>query len=162
MNYSYSTRITQSLDELRQLESQQKLARQRDRVRYLRLLKDGTASNQQQAGQAIGLALRQSQRIWKTYLMTGIEGLIQIPYQPAFGKLSAYQLGQLQAWLRLDQAQTLEHIQSYLRQRWTINYSISGVSKLCKRMKVKLKTGRPVNRRQDPAAREAFKKTLPI
>jgi len=158
---NYNNRITQSLDELRQLEAQQKLARQRDRIRFLRLLKEGTARSQQQAGQTIGLALRQSQRIWKTYLLTGIEALIQVPYQPAFGKLSAHQLGQLQAWLRLDQAQTLEHIQAYLLRRWTINYTISGVSKLCKRLKVKLKTGRPVNRRQDPAAREAFKKTLP-
>lgn len=157
----YSSRITQSLDELRQLEAQQKLARQRDRIRFLRLLKEGTISTQQQAGRTIGLALRQSQRIWKTYLLTGIEGLIQIPHQPGFGKLSAHQLGQLQAWLRLDQAQTLEHIQAYVFQRWTISYSISGISKLCKRLKIKLKTGRPVNRRQDPAAREAFKKTLP-
>lgn len=157
----YSSRITQSLDELRQLEVQQKRVRQRDRIRFLRLLKEGTARSQQQAGQTIGLALRQSQRIWKTYLLTGIEGLIQAPYQPAFGKLSAHQLGQLQAWLRLDQAQTLEHIQTYLRQRWAIGYTISGVSKLCKRLKVKPKTGRPVNRRQDPVARETFKKTLP-
>lgn len=157
---NYTTRITQSLDELRQLEAQQKLARQRDPIRFLRLLKEGTASSQQQAGQTIGLALRQSQRIWKTYLLTGLDGLIQVPYQPALGKLSAHQLGQLQAWLRLDQAQTLEHIQTYLLQRWTISYTISGVSKLCKRLKIKLKTGRPVNRRQDPAGREAFKKTL--
>lgn len=156
----YSTRITQSVDELRQLETQQKLARQRDRIRFLRLLKEGTARSQSQAGQAIGLALRQSQRIWKSYLQTGINGLIEPNYQPAFGKLSAAQLAQLQAWLRLDQAQTLEHIQAYLRQRWVINYSISGISKLCKRLKIKTKTGRPVNRRQDPAAPEAFKKTL--
>jgi len=156
----YSTRITQSVDELCQLEAQQKLARQRDRIRFLRLLKEGKARSQHQAGQTIGLALRQSQRIWKTYLLTRIDGLIQAAYQPAFGKLSAYQLGQLQAWLRLDQAQTLEHIQTYLHQRWTINYTISGISKLCKRLKIKTKTGRPVNRRQDPAAREAFKKTL--
>lgn len=156
----YSNRITQSVDELRQLESQQRLARQRDRIRFLRLLKEGTAPSQQQAGQAIGLALRQSQRVWQTYLQRGIDGLIQLNYQPAFGKLSAQQLGQLQAWLRLDQAQTLEHIQTYLRQRWAINYTISGISKLCQRLKIKAKTGRPVNRRQNPADLDAFKKTL--
>ena len=109
---------------------------------------------------SIGLALRQSQRVWKTYLLTGIDGLIQVSYQPAFDKLSAYQVGQLQAWLRLDQAQTLEHIQTYLLQWWAINYSVGGISKLCKRLKIKTKAGRPLNRRQDPATREAFKKTL--
>jgi len=158
---NYSSRITQSVDELQQIEAQQKLTRQRDRIRFLRLLKVGKARSQKQAGQAIGLALRQSQRIWTSYLQAGIDGLLQPSYQPAFGKLSAHQLAQLQAWLRLDQAQTLQHIQSYLRQRWAIDYTIGGISKLCKRLKIKTKTGRPVNRRQDPAAPEAFKKTSP-
>lgn len=100
----YSSPITQSPDELRQLEAQQQRVHQRDRIRFLRLLKEGAATSQQQAGQLIGLALRQSQRLWQTYLSTGIKGLLQPTYQPAFGKLSAYQLGQFQAWLRLDQA----------------------------------------------------------
>ena len=39
----YSSRITQSADELRQFETQQKLARRQDRIRFLRLLKEGTA-----------------------------------------------------------------------------------------------------------------------
>ncbi len=156
----YSSRITESVTELTQLEGRQKLARDRDRVRFLRLLKEKTASSQRKAGEAINLAQRQSQRLWQSYTQQGIAGLIGQTYCPAFGKLSACQISQLQAWLRLDEAQTLEHIQVYIQQRWGIRYSVSGISKLCKRLKIKSKTGRPVNRRQNPADLDAFKKTL--
>lgn len=155
----YSIRITESVADLRQLEDRQKLARDRDRVRFLRLLKEKTVSSQRQAGEAINLAQRQSQRLWQHYTQQGIKGLIGQAYTPAFGKLSACQISQLQAWLRLDKAQTLDHIQTYIRQRWAVKYSISGISKLCKRLKIKPKTGRPVNRRQNPADLQTFKKT---
>lgn len=155
----YSNRISESVDELRQLEAQQKLARQRDRVRFLRLLKEKTASSQRQAAAAINLAHRQGQRLWHTYAQHGMAALIGPAHKPAFGKLSATQISQLQAWLRLDQAQTLTHIQTYMQQRWAIAYSISGISKLCSRLKIKNKTGRPVNRRQHPADADTFKKT---
>ncbi|MVM33959.1 hypothetical protein GO755_28245 [Spirosoma sp. HMF4905] len=156
----YSSHITQSVDELRLAEARQKLARNRDRIRFLRLLKEGKAANQRQAGEAIGLALRQSQRLWQTYCQSGLTALVEPTYQPGFGKLSAYQLSQLQNWLRLDEAQTLEQIQGYIQQRWAIDYTLSGLCKLCQRLKIKAKTGRPVNRRQDPAALQTFKKTL--
>lgn len=156
----YSTRITESVAELKQIEARQKLARDRDRVRFLRLLKEKTVSSQQQAGEAINRAQRQSQRLWQAYTQNGINGLIGQAYRPGFGKLSATQISQLQAWLRLDQAQILTHIQTYIQQRWAITYSISGISKLCNRLKIKTKTGRPVNRRQNPADRESFKKTF--
>ncbi|GAB3225250.1 helix-turn-helix domain-containing protein [Spirosoma arcticum] len=155
----YSRHITESVSELKQLETRQKLARDRDRVRFLRLLKEKTASSQGQAGETINLAQRQSQRLWQTYTQFGICGLIGQPHQPGFGKLSATQISQLQAWLRLDQAQTLTHIQTYVQQRWAITYSISGLSRLCNRLKIKTKTGRPVNRRQKPWDAEVFKKT---
>jgi transposase len=156
----YSRHITQSVDELRLVEARQKLARNRDRIRFVRLLKEGQAATQRQAGQAIGIALRQSQRLWQTYCQGGLKALIEPTHQPGFGKLSAYQLSQLQTWLRLDEAQTLEQIQGYIWQRWAVEYTLSGLCKLCQRLKIKAKTGRPVNRRQDPAALETFKKTF--
>lgn len=157
----YAILISESVSELTQLEARQRVAIHRDRIRFVRLLKQGQARSQQQAGQHIGLALRQSQRLWQTYHQQGLQALIESAHQPGFGKLSAYQLGQLQAWLRTDQASRLEDIQTYIAQRWQINYTIGGLCYLCQRLKIKLKTGRPVNLRQDPAAREAFKKTLP-
>jgi len=102
----YSSRITESVAELTQLEGHQKLARHRDRLRFLRLLKEKTASSQRQAGETINLAQRQSQRLWQRYTQQGIAGLMGQTYSPAFGKLSAAQISQLQAWLRLDEAAT--------------------------------------------------------
>ena len=59
----YNIRITESVADLRQLEARQKLARHRDRVRFLRLLKEKTVFSQRQAGEAINPAQRQSQRL---------------------------------------------------------------------------------------------------
>lgn len=155
----YAPLIPEAISELTQLEGQQRLAIHRDRIRFIRLLKDGSARSQQQAGQQIGLAIRQSQRLWQTYRQKGLSALITPGYQRGFGKLSAHQLGQLLTWLRTDQASRLEDMQIYITQRWQIHYTLGGLCYLCQRLKIKLKTGRPVNGRQDPSAQEAFKKT---
>ena len=62
--YDYSTLIRDEVSELLELEKEQKRAR----VRFIRLLKDGTAQAQQQAGQLVGLGRCQSQLLWKQYL----------------------------------------------------------------------------------------------
>jgi transposase len=59
-----------------------------------------------------------------------------------------------------DQAQTLADIQAYLSNNLGVEYTISGISDLCNRLNIKLKTGRPVNVRQQPGAVQAFKKNL--
>lgn len=157
---NYAVLIPETVEQLTQLEARQRLAIHRDRVRFIRLLKTGLATSQQQAGQAINLAIRQSQRLWQTYRKSGLAALLQATPKAGFGKLSAAQIAQLQAWLRTDRAGRLEDVQTYIAQRWQIHYTIGGLSYLCQRLKIKLKTGRPVNLRQDPAAREAFKKNL--
>ena len=67
---------------------------------------------------------------------------------------------QLRAFLLSDQAQTLADIQTYLAGNLGVKYSISGVSDLCKRLKIKANTGRPVNVRQKPGSVDEFKKNL--
>ena len=59
-----------------------------------------------------------------------------------------------------DQAQTLADIQTYLKDRLGVSYTIGGLSDLCKRLKIKLKTGRPVHVHQPPGAIEEYKKNL--
>ena len=61
-------------------------------------------------------------------------------------------------YVRFGRYTPLEHIRAYLTGKLGVNYSISGVATLCKRLKIKLKTGRPVNVRQVPGAVEEFKK----
>lgn len=81
-------------------------------------------------------------------------------YVHNFGKLSCSQLSRLQHYLRQDQVSTLSDAQHYVAQEFGVNYSVSGLCRLFQRLKVKLKTGRPVNIRRDEGKAEAFKKTL--
>lgn len=48
--YDYSLLIREDVSELLGIEKEQQRARIRDRVRFIRLLKEGTAQTQQQAG----------------------------------------------------------------------------------------------------------------
>ena len=67
----YAAKITQTLDELQQLEKQQTNVANRDHVRFIRLLKEKQANSQKQAAQLINLGLRQGQRIWAKYFSQG-------------------------------------------------------------------------------------------
>lgn len=139
----YASEISETLEQLLQLEKQQRQARLRDRIRFLRLLKEGQAQTQQQAGKQLGLSLRQSQRIWQTYRQQGIEKLLQTGYQHGFGKLNTQQISDLQSWLSSYPVQTLSQIQAYIKERWQVEYTIAGLSLLFKRMKIRYKSGRP-------------------
>jgi len=131
----------------------------RDHIRFMRLLKSGQCKSQREAGQAIGLGERQSQRLWQLYRQQGYSGLISPGYAHGFGKLSAAQISQLQEYLRQDLASTLSDAQSYVAAEFGAAYTTSGLCKLFQRLKVKLKTGRPVNIRKDGGKAQAFKKT---
>jgi transposase len=135
----YASVIKESADQLLLIEKQQRQARLRDRIRFLRYLKEGRAQTQQQAGEQLGLSLRQSQRLWQTYRQEGIEKLLQTGYQHGFGKLSTHQLSELKKWLITPPNKKLSQIQAYIKDRWQIDYTIAGLSLLFKRMKIKYK-----------------------
>jgi transposase len=156
----YADIIKESESDLLQLEKREKNAMRRDRIRFIRMLKTGQFRSQSAAGAAIGLGERQSQRLWSCYMKEGIAGLISTYSERWWGKLSSVQISQLRAFLLSDQAQTLADIQAFLAGNLGVNYTIGGVSDLCKRLKIKLKTGRPVNVRQKPGSVEDFKKNL--
>ncbi len=154
----YSALIRESETELRQLESKQSLCINRDRIQFLKLLKTQQVTGQAAAGEAIGIGQRQAQRLWQTYRKKGLHGLISPPNRRGWGQISCQQISHLRQFLGDDQAQTLAHIQAYLAGSLGLEYSISGVSNLCQRLKIKPKTGRPVHVRQKPGAVEEFKK----
>ncbi|WP_223816231.1 winged helix-turn-helix domain-containing protein [Adhaeribacter rhizoryzae] len=54
---------------------------------------------------------------------------------------------------------TQGQLQHWLQQEMGVVYSQSGISVLLSRLKVKLKTGRPVNVRKDQVGEATFKKT---
>jgi len=59
----YDELVSESLEDLRQIESKQKLVQFEKRVRFLILLKTGEANTQKEAGSKVGWKLRQSQKI---------------------------------------------------------------------------------------------------
>lgn len=156
----YGSKIIEAPEFLLETEKKCSLAIVRDRVRFIRLLKSGEAKTQSAAGKAISLSERQAQRLWRVYQQEGLSGLLKKPAWGYWGKLSSVQISHLRQFLLDDQAETLADIQAYLLNNLGVEYSISGISDLCNRLKIKLKTGRPVNVCQQPGAVEAFKKTL--
>lgn len=154
----YQTAIKEAIEDLSRLEKTTKDLKGRDRIRFLRLLKSGEASSQLQAGRMIGLKLRQSQRLWQRYQKIGIEEFIKSRYEGRQSKLSAAQKAILEERLKEDDVSSLQKAQEYLTQEFGVSYTIGGVSNLFQRLKIKLKTGRPRNYRQDKAEAEDFKK----
>lgn len=157
---NYAALITEDLAVLQSTEKGQTDARFRDYVRFLRLLKAGEAKTQEQAARQVNLSLRQAQRVWKQYREQGLEDLLTPHTSTYIGKLSTTQMSHMRRFLLDDQAQTLADIQTYLQDRLNVSYTIGGIFDLCKRLKIKLKTGRPVHVHQPPGAVEEYKKNL--
>ena len=100
---------------------------------------------------------------WSRYLTQGLPGLLYPPFSGTVGKLSYGQIARLQAFLRdATLPLTQQHIADRMKDSFGVGYGQSGISKLFKCLKIKLKTGRPSNVRKDEAGADAFKKTLPL
>lgn len=158
---NYETAIKESVNEISQLEKKTKNLKGRDRVRFIRLLKSGEATSQKQAGKMIGLAIRQSQRLWEQYRKEGLRGLSENRYQGRKSKLSELGRRSLGERLKKDDVKSLQQAQAYLAAEEGVNYTIGGVSYLFKQLKIKLKTGRPSNYEQSVEAVDEFKKRHP-
>jgi transposase len=156
---NYREEIQETIEELLKLERAQKQSRQRDRVRFLRFLKQGEATSQPQAGERIGLKRRQRQVLWKSYKEQGLQKYLTNNYKGSWSKLSSHQQARLLQRLDQDDISSQQQLIDWLKAEMGISYTQGGLSGLLARLKVKLKTGRPVNVRKDEAGQEAFKKT---
>ena len=146
---------------LKETENKQKLVQFQKRIRYLWLLKSGAAKTQVQAGAMVGWKLRQAQKIWQLYRETGVTGVLQKNERWQSGKLSNEQRAQLNSALGAQGgADSLAMVQNYIKETFGVSYTVGGVSGLCQRLKIKLKTARPVNLKKDEAQVTAYKKTL--
>jgi transposase len=132
----YGTKIIEEPEFLLETEKKCSLAIVRDRVRFMRLLKSGEAKTQSAAGKAISLSERQAQWLWRVYQQEGLSGLLKKPAWGYWGKLSSVQISHLRQFLLDDQAETLADIQTYLLNNLGVEYSISGISDLCNRLKI--------------------------
>ena len=159
---NYEKIISESGDELEVAEKKQRLVRNQKRVQFLKVLKNGEAHTQAEAGNKVGWKLRQSQKIWQIYRRGGLAGVLAKTDNRGFGKRSAVEIGRLTAYLKEFGAKSLAEIQQYLETSFGVNYTIGGISDLCIRLKIKLKTARPRNYRQNETEVVAYKKTLEI
>ena len=157
----YSVLIQESSSTLIALEKSHQKSYLRDRVRFLRFLKEGTVKSQSAAGALIGLSSRQSKNLWLKYKEEGISYFTEPRINQNWGKLSSLQISKLLQELDKDQTITQKEIQEYIKDNFGKDFSKPGIHYLFKRLKVKLKTGRPSNIRQDKEATEAFKKNFP-
>ncbi len=130
----------------------------KDSVRFIGYLKEGIAKSQIQAGSLIGLQSRQSHTLWKLYQQKGLEGLLQARKATHIGKLSSVEVSRLLQRLDQDDRMSQKQVKAYLAAEMGKVYTQPAIHYLFKRLKVKLKTGRPVNVRKDKAGEEAFKK----
>lgn len=155
----YDELIGEELAELRTLEKKQKLVQLAKRVQFLMALKSGAAKTQKAAGSKVGWQVRQSQKIWQMYRERGLAGVLEKPQRRGFGKLSSVEISRLNDYLREFGARSLAEIRAYLKATCGVDYTIGGVSDLCIRLQIKLKTARPSNYAQDERAVAAYKKT---
>jgi transposase len=157
---NYEGLISEDLEKLKQIGKKQKLVRDEKRVQFLILLKSGEAKTQKEGGRQVGWKLRQSQKIWRIYREYGLAEVLEKKDKRGFGKLSSVEISHLNQYLREFGARSLAEIQRYLKESVGVEYTIGGVSDLCLRLKIKLKTARPSNYQKDAAQVSAYKKTL--
>jgi len=107
---------------------------------------DGNCATVKASGKAIGAA------DWRGCLIRASGGMR--------GKLSSVEMGRLQNYLTEFGAADLAEARSVIEQSFGVRYTIGGVSRLCRRLRIKLKTARPSNVKKDVGAVQAYKKTL--
>ncbi len=157
---NYAELITETIDELKQLDREQKLAQFEKRAGFLLALKTQVAGTQEKAGEQVGWKLRNAQKVWKLYRTGGIGAVLRKPQGWGFGKLSSQEIARLQKYLREFGGADLAEVKQICGEQFNVTYTIGGVSALCARLKIKLKTARPSNAKKEAAKGERYKKTL--
>jgi len=157
---NYIESIKESEVDLEALLKKAKKSVVRDRLRYLLLLKTGKSRTQKEACEAINIGLRQGQRNWKLYKEKGLSGYIEIEVGGAPFKLSKAEEGELKERLEQDDIQFLHEAVAYVKEEYGKEYTLAGMHYVFKRLKIKKKTGRPTNIRQDKEGLKHFKKNI--
>lgn len=157
---NYQEEIKESSKDLENLLKKARRSVVRDRLRYLLLLKTGLAQTQKEASEQINIGIRQGQRNWKLYKERGIEVYQKVGKGGRYAKLGEDELKDLSNRLEEDDIQFLDEAILYVSDKYGQTYTRSGMHRVFKRLKIKKKTGRPTNIRQDKEGLNNFKKTI--
>ena len=138
MRTHYQDQITQTEQELEQLERSLRGQALCDRVKMLRLLKSGAYESRRTLAPTLGYSERQLQRWWKLYKKAGIDGLLE---EKAVGgsteRVTDAAWQALKLAMRNGQIKQLKEAQAYLKERFGIEYnSLQGLSDMIKRRSI--------------------------
>lgn len=159
---NYPNAISESPEQLRELEKRHRYSHLFQRVRMLRLLKLGKANHLQEAGEALGYSRRQCQRWWNAYARGGLEELLV----SRVDERGSQELVTEEAWSELSEAMkageiaTYSQVREFLAGRGIEYASADSVGTLMRRRRAKLKTGRPRHQQADAGKQKRFKKSL--
>jgi len=159
----YPRLIVEEVAVLERLERSQRHGLAGDRVRFLRLLKSGQAANVSRAAPLVGYAVRTVQEWWRVYREQGLSKLVEVHRsggQPE--QMTPEAWAGLEAEMRAGRIRRMGDAQLYLARQWRMDYGLDALYKLCKRRKVKWKTGRLRHCAADAEAQESFKKGAPL
>jgi transposase len=155
---NYAAKIFESAEALYVLERKAKSALVRDRLRFLRLLKNGTAATPVAAGAVVSYKKAWSYQLWKRYQGQGLSALSEYPFKGTKPRLDTEKQPSFIASLAKDNISSLADAVALLKEQTGISYTIGGMCYVMKRLGIKKKTGRPCHLHKDEGAREAFKK----
>jgi transposase len=137
---NYVTEIIESEDTLLMQEKAQITNKLRDKVRLIRLLKEGNSL--QQATKFIQVSYRQAQRYVTIYRTQGLQELLKVHYKSNAAKLSSSDIEAIRRYIKKFSKKeenvklTLSHLQQYIQTEFNQEYTLGGISSLLKRHKI--------------------------
>ncbi len=158
---NYKELIKEDVKELAVMERKEKRGRIRDRIKLLRLLKSGQCFTLKDACKIVGFTYQTGKNMWNIYKSEGMEGITQWGYNGRKARISYDELMGALNW-ETDGPMNLEQAKCKIKEKFEINYSVSGTRYLFNTYKIKLKTGRPRNYDKEEGKEEEFKKNSEI
>jgi transposase len=161
MYLHYADLVEQSPEELTRLEREHRGDPVADRIKMLRLLKTGAYRSRRALADVLGYSERQLQRWFDLYRTSGLEALLDRGSPGgSTERITPEAWRTLEAEMKAGRVARLRDAQRFLRERFSISYTIGGLSDLFQRRKTKLKTGRRRNRKASSKEQAAFKKPI--
>lgn len=161
MYLNYTDLIEETPEQLTRLERARRGGPLADRLKMLRLLKAGAYRSRRALADVLGYSERQLQRWFDAYREGGLEALM-VREEPSgrAEQITPEAWSALEAEMKAGCIAGLKDAQRFLRERFSIEYTIGGLSDLFRRRKTKLKTGRRRNKKASEAEQVAFKKPV--
>jgi transposase len=163
MRINYPKAIGECEEELLKLEQRLRGQKAADRVRMLRLLKNGTVKSLKDCAPLVGYSAIQLARWWERYRRIDLAELLK-QHKPVGQpcKVTAEAWEGLRMAMRKGDIATMEDAREYLEREWGIHYK-NGKSLwwLFKKHRVKWKTGRRRHKKANVEQQGAFKKISP-